>query len=72
MSVKIICPGHKPWEAETYVGELKYHSGNSKVKKFSMPPKDDKCYSKKPNESCINNWKQSLLFKNAFKYLYAR
>jgi len=47
MSVKIFCPGHKPWEAETYVGnEIWSHNGNSKSRN-SQPPKDDKCYSKK-------------------------
>lgn len=47
MSVKIICPGHKPWEAETYDGcNIWSHNGNSKSRN-SQPPKDDKCNSKK-------------------------
>lgn len=38
MSVKIKCPGHKPWEAITSNnGELKYHSGNSDSRN-KMPP----------------------------------
>ncbi len=48
MSIKIICPGHKPWEAETCVGnEIWRHNGNSKARN-SQPPKDDICYSEKP------------------------
>lgn len=46
MSVKIKCPGHKPWEAITSnEGELKYHSGNSKSRN-QMPPLEN-CLSKK-------------------------
>ena len=38
MSVKIKCPGHKPWEAITSNnGELKYHSGNPGSRN-QMPP----------------------------------
>lgn len=47
MSVKIICPGHKPWEAITsYNGELKYHSGNSSSRN-QLPP-SERCTSPKP------------------------
>jgi hypothetical protein len=39
MSVKIICPGHKPWEAITTStkGELKFYSGNSSSRD-KLPP----------------------------------
>lgn len=47
MSVKIKCPGHKPWEAITSNnGELKYHSGNSNSRS-QMPPNDKNCSSTK-------------------------
>lgn len=46
MSVKIKCPGHKPWEAiTTNNGELKYHSGNSNSRN-QMPPLEN-CSSTK-------------------------
>ena len=46
MSVKIKCPGHKPWEAITSNnGELKYHSGNSNSR-TQMPPFEN-CLSTK-------------------------
>ncbi len=46
MSVKIKCPGHKPWEAITSNnGELKYHSGNSNSRS-KMPPLEN-CSSTK-------------------------
>lgn len=46
MSVKIKCPGHKPWEAITSSnGELKYHSGNSSSRN-QLPP-SEKCTSSK-------------------------
>lgn len=46
MSVKIKCPGHKPWEAITSNnGELKYHSGNSNSR-LQMPPFEN-CLSTK-------------------------
>ena len=47
MSVKIKCPGHKPWEAITSMnGELKYHSGNSNSRN-QLPP-SERCASPKP------------------------
>jgi hypothetical protein len=47
MSVKIKCPGHKPWEAITSTnGELKYHSGNSSSRN-QLPP-SERCSSPKP------------------------
>ena len=47
MSVKIKCPGHKPWEALTSTnGELKYHSGNSSSRN-QLPP-SERCASSKP------------------------
>jgi hypothetical protein len=47
MSVKIKCPGHKPWEANTSSnGELKYHSGNSSSRN-QLPP-SERCASPKP------------------------
>jgi hypothetical protein len=47
MSVKIKCPGHKPWEALTSTnGELKFHSGNSSSRN-QLPP-SERCASSKP------------------------
>ncbi len=47
MSVKIKCPGHKPWEAITSNnGELKFHSGNSNSRN-QLPP-SERCASPKP------------------------
>jgi hypothetical protein len=47
MSVKIMCPGQKPWEANTSSnGELKYHSGNLSSRN-QLPP-SEKCTSPKP------------------------
>ena len=42
MSVKIKCPGHKPWEVNT--GDVKYHSGN-KLARNQNPP-DETCNSR--------------------------
>lgn len=48
MSVKIKCPGHKPWEALTYLNnDIWKHNGNPKSRN-SQPPKDEKCNSSKP------------------------
>lgn len=41
MSVKIKCPGHKPWEAST--GDIQYHSGDTKVRKKEPPAETCKC-----------------------------
>ena len=47
MSVKIKCPGHKPWEAVTSNNEeLKFYSGNSSSRNQLPPP--EKCNSSKP------------------------
>jgi hypothetical protein len=47
MSLKIKCPGQKPWEAITSTnGELKYHSGSSSSRN-QLPP-SERCASLKP------------------------
>jgi hypothetical protein len=46
MSVKIKCPGHKPWEGVTSnKGELKYHSGNEESR--NKMPSFETCLSRK-------------------------
>ncbi len=46
MSVKIKCPGHKPWEGVTSnKGELKYHSGNEESR--NKMPSFETCLSSK-------------------------
>lgn len=41
MSVKILCPGHLPWEVNT--GDVKFHSGNNHVRNQNPPQENCNC-----------------------------
>lgn len=68
MSVKIICQGHKPWEAATSNnGELKYHSGN-KNSRNQIAPRES-CQSLKPMKVALttgNNLYYSRITSSIF------
>jgi hypothetical protein len=62
MSVKIKCPGHKPWEAITSNnGELKYHSGNPGSRN-QMPP----------IESCLSTKAMKVALTTGNNLYYSR
>lgn len=68
MSVKIKCPGHKPWEAITSSnGELKYHSGNSGSRN-QMPPLEN-CASQKPMKVALTTG-NNLYYTRAVSSIY--
>ena len=41
MSVKILCPGHLPWEVNT--GDVKFHSGNNHLRNQNPPKENCNC-----------------------------
>lgn len=68
MSVKIKCPGHKPWEAETsHDGNLKYYSG-SPLSRNQMPP-SEKCMSSKPMKVALTTG-NNLYYSNMLTSIY--
>lgn len=68
MSVKIKCPGHKPWEAITSnAGDLKYHSGNSNSRN-QMPPFEI-CMSSKPMKVALTTG-NNLYYSNMLTSIY--
>jgi len=50
MNLKVICPGHKPWEAQT--GEMRYYSGD-RGSRENFPPREE-CQNVNPMQPSLD------------------
>lgn len=66
MGVRIKCPGHKPWEAET--GDSKYYSGNANARFQNPPIETCSCTEKTKGQTKSKPMKVALTTGNNIYY----
>ncbi len=67
MSIKVNCPGHKPWEAKT--GEPERHSGNKFVRNQSPPLQIGGCHSRNSMKVALTTG-NNLYYSRAMSSIY--